>query len=178
MELDLYKSEPNSAFKIAQYAALIAISTFFLSGIVYWLFKSQLTHVKDLVMNVALTGLIIFIILTIIQKRINDGIVKIGSIVFQDRGFQLNFDDKPSQEIDLKDFLRFRMKLSDYAGEVDVSLQLHFAKNKGIENYIWMDWENKKEYFRFKVPSESEYNYLIKVGYNWQQKFRSILVEY
>lgn len=176
--MDLYKSTFNQVFKIIQFTGLTALSIFFITAVVFGIYKDQLDKAEGLVFALNFISLSLFIVLTFVHKSIRGGMTKIGSIEFHDMGFKIIYEGDSQKDFTLRDYPRILMKLSDYTGEIDVSLQLNFSKNKGIENFIWTDWDLKNEYYRFRIPSDSAYNKLIKIGYSWQQQCKSTRVEY
>jgi hypothetical protein len=178
MELDLYRTNYNRTYKIIRYSGLIGLLVFFLVLTPLMFLNAPSESLSNLAFIVAIICLFVFISSNIIIKIVKGGMGKTGTLVFSETGFQIQLLDEPPREFKIRNLPRFRMKLTDYKGEVDVSLQFNFSRNKGIENYIWIDWEDKKRYYRIKVPTESAYNKLIGIGRNWEQKVKSIRIEY
>jgi len=74
----------------------------------------------------------------------------------------------------LTDLRRMKISINEYEGEPIYSGGLIIPSSRGVENFFWLNAENKKAKHRFKLINENHHNRLVDRIWEWERKYPTI----
>ena len=174
VNVELLTTEENKTTKIIRRIGLISVVSLLVILVIFGLFRESIQGKIIFILMYSLQFFIVtLMILGVFIKFSRAGIKSIGKMQFSEDGLTISEMDH-SVFYALTDLRRMKISINEYEGEPIYSGGLIIPSSRGVENFFWLNAENKKAKHRFKLINENHHNRLVDRIWEWERKYPTI----